>query len=130
TTRLLGPGIAALLICLTPSAALSPPAFAETPGIGARQRSEKKTFTDSQIIDGFMKTAFGAEYHLAGRVDRIRKYHMPGRVFIDGSNRIEPRAAIGKVVSDIAKRIQHLDIAITTKRDDANAVITLVRDRD
>ncbi len=77
-----------------------------------------------------MKTAFGAEYHLAGRVDRIRKYHMPVRVFIDGSNRSDRRAQIGKVVNDIANRVQHLDIAITTNRDDANTIITLVRDRD
>ncbi len=99
-------------------------------GIAARQRNDKKTFTDSQIIEGFMKTAFGAEYHLAGRVDRIRKYHMPVRVFIDGSSRIDRRTQIGKVVNDIAKRVQHLDIAITNKRDDANTIITLVRDRD
>ncbi|CAN5302502.1 DUF2927 domain-containing protein [soil metagenome] len=130
TTRLLGPGIAALLICLTPSAALSPPAFAETPGISARQRSEKKTFTDSQIIDGFMKTAFGAEYHLAGRIDRIRKYHMPVRIFVDGPARTNRQMQIGKVVSDIATRVQHLDIAMAARREDANTVITLVRDRD
>ena len=52
------------------------PAFAaaEIPAIASRQRAEKRAFTDSQIIDGFLKTAFGAEHHLAGRVDRIRKY--------------------------------------------------------
>jgi len=77
-----------------------------------------------------MKTAFGAEYHLAGRVDRIRKYHMPVRVFIDGSSRIDRRTQSSKVVNDIAKHVQHLDIAVTNKRDDANTIITLVRDRD
>src|SRR5260370_426327 len=60
-----------------------PPAVAEIPAIASRQRAEKKAFTDSEIIDGFLKTAFGAEYHLAGRVDRIRKYTMPVRVFAD-----------------------------------------------
>ena len=33
----------------------------------------------------FFKTAFGAEFHLAGRVDRIRKYDVPVRVFVDNS---------------------------------------------
>ncbi|HEV7411126.1 MAG TPA: hypothetical protein VGO01_21810, partial [Bradyrhizobium sp.] len=41
---------------------------AENPAIASRQRAEKKTFTDSEIAEGFLKTAFGAEYHLAGRV--------------------------------------------------------------
>lgn len=116
--------------CLALNTALLPSALAETPGISARQRSEKKVFTDSQIIDGFMKTAFGAEYHLAGRIDRIRKYQMPVRIFIDGSARPDRRKQIGKVVGDIAKRVQHLDIATTDKRDDANTIVTLVRDRD
>jgi len=40
---------------------------AEIPSIASRQRTEKKTFTDSEITDGFFKTAFGAEYQLAGR---------------------------------------------------------------
>lgn len=115
--------------CLALSTALLASAHAE-PSINARQRSEKKVFTDSQIIDGFMKTAFGAEYHLAGRVDRIRKYQMPVRIFIDGSARTDRQMQIGKVVGDIAMRVQHLDIAMADKRDDANTIITLVRDRD
>src|SRR3981081_4137385 len=60
------------------------PAAAEIPGVASRQRAEKKSFTDGEIVDGFLKTAFGAEYHLAGRVDRIRKYDAPGRGVADG----------------------------------------------
>ena len=64
---------------------LSPAAAAaEIPAIAQRQRTEKKVFTNDEIIEGFLKTAFGAEYHLAGRVDRIRKYEVPVRVFADG----------------------------------------------
>ena len=128
--RWLTSGIAATAGCLALSTALLPPAFAETSSISARQRSEKKVFTDSQIIDGFMKTAFGAEYHLAGRVDRIRKYQVPVRIFIDGSTRADRKTQIGKVVGDIAMLVQHLDIAMAENRDDANTIITLVRDRD
>jgi hypothetical protein len=126
----LSPGIAALLAGITFGAALLSPAPAEANSVSARQRSEKKTFTDGEIIDGFMKTAFGAEYHLAGRVDRIRKYQMPVRIFVDGESRSDRQMQIGKVVGDIAARVQHLDIAMASKRDDANAVIRLVRDRD
>ncbi len=101
----------------------------ELPAIASRQRAEKKTFTDSEIADGFFKTAFGAEYHLAGRVDRIRKYDMPVRVYVDGT-RPDRKAQLAKVVADIARRIQHLDIAMTETSDDANILVKLVRERD
>jgi hypothetical protein len=105
-------------------------AAAEIPAIASRQHAEKKDFTDNEIIEGFFKTAFGAEYHLAGRVDRIRKYDMPVRVFADGANRADRKAQLAKVVADIGQRIQHIDIAMATSSDEANVVVNLVRDRD
>ncbi len=105
------------------------PATAEIPAIAARQRAEKKTFTDAEIVEGFMKTAFGAEFQLAGRVDRIRKYVTPVRVFADG-NRSDRRAQLAQVIADIGKRVQHLDIAIVARAEDANVTVKLVRDRD
>lgn len=108
----------------------APPASsAEIPAIASRQRSEKKTFTDAEITEGFLKTAFGAEYHLAGRVDRIRKYDTPVRVFADG-NRIDRKAQLAKIVADIGAKVQHLDIATTENSEDANVRVKLVRDRD
>jgi len=105
-------------------------AAAEIPGVAARQRIEKKSFTDGEIVDGFMRTAFGAEYHLAGRVDRIRKYETPVRVFAEGSNRADRKAQLAKIVGDIASRVQHLDIAMAETGEDANVIVKLVRDRD
>ena len=105
------------------------PVSAEIPAIASRQRSERKIFTDTEIMDGFFKTAFGAEYHLAGRVDRIRKYDAPVRIFVDG-NRADRKAQLAKVVADIGKRVQHLDIAMSDSGDAANVVVKLVRDRD
>ncbi|MEP7032136.1 MAG: DUF2927 domain-containing protein, partial [Pseudolabrys sp.] len=106
-----------------------PAAAAEIPAIAQRQRNEKKVFTDSEITEGFFKTAFGAEYHLAGRVDRIRKYDMPVRVFADG-NRADRKAQLAKIVADIAAKVQHIDIAMAASNDDANVLVKLVRDRD
>ncbi len=111
------------------AAALPRTASAEIPAIASRQRAEKKSFTDAEIADGFLKTAFGAEYHLAGRVDRIRKYDMPVRVFADG-NRPDRKAQLAKVVADIGQRIAHLDIAMAETGDSANILVKLVRDRD
>jgi hypothetical protein len=102
---------------------------AEIPAIVSRQRVEKKIFTDTEIAEGFFKTAFGAEYQLAGRVDRIRKYGGPVRVFAEG-NGGERHAQLAKVVADIGERVQHLDIAMAENRDSANVLVKLVRDRD
>jgi hypothetical protein len=103
---------------------------AEIPGVASRQRAEKKSFTDGEIADGFLKTAFGAEYHLAGRVDRIRKYDAPVRVFADGVRRSNRKSQLAKVVADIATRVQHLDIAMADSSEGANVLVKLVRDRD
>jgi hypothetical protein len=122
--------LAAAFAAIALGSVVLPPALsAEIPAIASRQRAEKKTFTDSEITDGFLKTAFGAEYHLAGRVDRIRKYDVPVRVFADG-NRPDRKAQLAKVVADIGQRVQHLDIAMAETGEAANVVVKLVRDRD
>jgi hypothetical protein len=124
--RLLAVMLAGIATCVV----VAPqPLSAEIPAIASRQRAEKKSFTDSEILDGFFKTAFGAEFHLAGRVDRIRKYDVPVRIFVDG-NRADRKAQLAKVVADIARRVQHLDIAMADTSDAANVVVKMVRDRD
>ena len=106
-------------------------AFAEDSIIAAKRASEPTSFTDEQITDGFFKVTFGAEFHTDGRVDRIRKYDNPVRVYIN-NNVAEPnrRAELETVVADIRRRIKKLDIAVTDDRRAANMQITLVKDRD
>jgi len=124
--RTLTAALAAIALSETP---VPSAAVAEVPAIAQRQRTEKKIFTDNEIIEGFLKIAFGAEYHLAGRVDRIRKYEAPVRVFADGA-RADRKAQLARIVADIAARVQHLDIAMAGDNDDANVLVKLVRDRD
>jgi hypothetical protein len=121
--------LAAALAAIGIETTLPSRASAELPAVATRQLAEKKNFTDSEIVEGFFKTAFGAEYHLAGRVDRIRKYEVPVRVYADG-NRADRKAQIAKIVADIAARVQHLDIAMVESNDAANVLVKLVRDRD
>ena len=123
--------LAAALAAVALGEVLPPPAASAEmiPAIAQRQRAEKKVFTDDEIIGGFLKIAFGAEYHLAGRVDRIRKYEVPVRVYADGS-RADRKAQLVKIVADIAARVQYLDIAMAANNDDANVMVKLVRDRD
>lgn len=93
------------------------------------QPVERTDFTDAEITDGFLRTTIGAEFQIAGRVDRIRKYEAPVRIFIDGggSNRT---AQLTRIVNDIARRIRHLDLAVVKNRDAANVTVALVRERD
>ena len=126
SVRTLGAALGAVMLGEIP---VPPAAAGEIAAIAQRQRTEKKSFTDNEIVEGFLKIAFGAEYHLAGRVDRISKYDGPERVFADGS-RTDRKAQIAKIVADIAARVQHLDIGMAESLEDANVQVKLVRDRD
>jgi hypothetical protein len=114
------------LLALFASTTLAP---AENREIAARRATERKTFTDAEIVEGFLKISFGSEYN-AGRVDRIRKYDSPVRIYIDNRARPDRRARVTTAVDDIRRRIRHLDLSVTDKRDDANVIVTLVHDRD
>ena len=121
---------AAAIIALALAAATMVATAAEHHEISSRRATERKAFTDAEIADGFFKTAFGAELHLAGAVNRIRKFDAPVRVYIENRARPNRRAEVTTVLADIAARIQHLDIALVGSAAEANVVVTLVRDRD
>ncbi len=108
----------------------NPAASREDPEITKRRAAERKTFTDAEIIDGFFRTVFGAEFHVAGRVDRIRKYENAGARLCRCRAKPDRRAQLAAVVADIRSKVQHLDIAMADKRKDANVLMTMVRDRD
>jgi len=103
---------------------------AEHAEVTKRRASERTTFTDAEITDGFFRIVFGAEFHVSGRVDRIRKYEMPVRVFADSRAKPDRRKEVASVVEDIASKVRGLDIAMADSRKDANVNVTLVRDRD
>ena len=98
--------------------------------IAHRRAIERKNFTDAEIVDGFFKITFGAEFHVAGGTDRIRKYDGPVRVYIDNRLALDRTAQVAAVVADIRPHIRGLDIDMTDKRDEAHINVALVRDRD
>lgn len=108
------------------------PGFAgkEDAEITKRRAAERKTFTDAEIVDGFFRVVFGAEFKVSGAVDRIRKYETPIRVYADNRGKPDRRGQLAEVIADIRSKVQNLDIAMVDKRKDANVVVTLVRDRD
>jgi hypothetical protein len=123
---------AALVAAVIALAGALPASFAagEPAEIARKRATERKTFTDAEIIAGFFKITFGAEFHLAGRVDRIRKYDGPIRVYIDNRASPDRTAQVAAVIVDIAAHIRNLDIARAQRRAGANVIVTLVRDRD
>jgi hypothetical protein len=104
--------------------------LAENSEISTRRAAQRNDFSDAEIADGFFKIAFGAEFHESGRVDRIRKYDGPVRIFIEDRAKSDRRSEVAAVVSDIRARIQHLDIDVTDDAQQANFVVRLVRDRN
>ncbi|MBR0697658.1 DUF2927 domain-containing protein [Bradyrhizobium lablabi] len=121
--------LAAALAAILADAVDTRAAVTEIPAIASRQRNERKAFSDAEIITGFLKIAFGAEFQLAGKVDRIRKFDGPVRVFADG-DRADRKAQLAKIVADIGAKVRHLDIAMTENSEAANVRVKLVRDRD
>jgi hypothetical protein len=105
-------------------------AEAEDAEIAHRRANERTSFTDAEIIDGFFKVTFGAEFHIAGKVDRIRKYDGPIRVFIDNRATPDRSKQAAAAVEDIRSRIRNIDLATTSKRGEANIIVSLVLDRD
>ncbi len=101
-----------------------------TPAGVASRGVAVRSFTDAEIAEGFFKIVFGAELHGGPRVDRVRKYAAPVRVFIVDGGRTDHRRRLEHVIGDIHERIAGLDIAVVAERDAANMVIRLVRDRE
>ena len=111
-------------------AVATPLAHAEDREITKRRAAERKTFTDAEIFDGFFKTAFGAELKFAGRVDRIRKYDIPVRIYVENRAKPDRSAQVVAVVADIKARVANLDIAMTQDRPAATTIVQLLRERD
>jgi hypothetical protein len=99
--------------------------------IDSRRQLERTSFSDAEILDGFFKISFGAEFRVGGPVgDRVRKYDGPVRVFVDNRALLDRRAQLTDIINEVGRRIKHLDIAVTGERSQANMVVTLVRDSD
>jgi len=62
--------------------------------------------------------------------ERIRKFEEPVRVFVDNHGTPTRTAVVAAIVGDINARINHLDLAVTSDRRNANIVVVLVPKRD
>jgi hypothetical protein len=109
---------------------LSCAAQADNADISTRRALERTIFSDEEIKEGFFKTGFHAELQFDRRVERIRKFDEPVRVFVVNRGTPDRHADIAMIVADIHAHIDHLDLAMTNDRQAANFVVTLVQSRD
>jgi Protein of unknown function (DUF2927) len=105
-------------------------ARAENNAISIRRAAERTNFSNDEIKDGLFKTAFHAELQFDRREERIRKFDEGIRVFVDNHGAPARAATIAAIVADIHGRVDHLDLAVTAERKDANVVVILVPKRD
>jgi Protein of unknown function (DUF2927) len=120
--------IAALAATIATGAAFT--ATAENDAISMRRAAQRTQFSDEEIKDGLFKIAFRAELQFGRHEERIRKFDEPVRIFIDNRGAPARTATVAAIVEDINARINHLDLAITSDRRNANAVVILVPKRD
>jgi hypothetical protein len=113
-------------LAMTIAAIGNGPAHAENPDISSRRAAERTDFSNDEIKDGFFKIAFHAEFQLDKPAERVRKFDEPVRIFVASKGSPDRRAEIAAVVADIRSRVDHLDVAVTDDREDANFVVMLV----
>jgi hypothetical protein len=86
---------------------------------------------DMAVLNGFMKTVFGVEYHAnTPAANRVKKYAKPIRVYIDNRSRIDRRAAAAAFVDSLRTRIGGLDISRVSSPKAANFFLYIVDDAD
>jgi hypothetical protein len=122
--------VAMLALAALTVGATSHSARAEISEIEMRRATERTNFSNDEIKDGFFKTAFRAELQLDRPAERIRKFDEPVRVFIDNRGSSDRSAQIATIVGDIRAHVNHLDLAVTSDRKNANLVVMLVKTRD
>ena len=125
-----GSTVVAALTAATVAIGAAFTAQAENDAIRVRRAAERTSFSNAEIKDGLFKTAFRAELQLGRRDERIRKFDEPVRVFVDNHGAPARTADIAAIVEDIRARVNHLDLAVTSDRKDANVLVVLVRSRD
>ncbi len=82
---------------------------------------------DMAVLNGFMKTVFGVEYHAnTAAANRVKKYTKPVRVYIDNRSKIDRRKAAAAFVDSLRSRIGGLDIRRVSSPNAANYIIHIV----
>jgi hypothetical protein len=112
-------------LCL---AALLPWLMAAVPARAAPPTPDEvaNAYSDEEIIDGFMRTVFGAEGNQTARTDIVHKFTGPVRVLVVSTATEDRTAQIGKFIGTLNKVVDNLNIRLVKRQSDANMVVFLV----
>ena len=118
------------LVTVVVAAPVKPTTGAANRDIERMRSLQRRSFTDAEISDGFFKTSFGSELQRGDTANRIRKYD--GRCGYSSTIADVPTGGVSSPKSStiFAQRSTHIDLALTTKREEANVTVTLVPERE
>jgi hypothetical protein len=86
-----------------------------------------QSYTDAQLIDGFNKTVFGAEYQTNSKLaNRVKKYEKPVLIYVNNRSRLDRRAAVNAFVDALPSRIRNLKVRRVSDPKAANYRIHVV----
>jgi hypothetical protein len=122
--------MATLIIVVALSVADGRIVQAEEASSGSGRISQRTSFSDDEIKEGFFKVAFGAELQLGQHVERIRKFDKPVRVYVFNEGSPSRTTQIASVIADIKAHINQLDISMTQDMRAANLFVMLVQERN
>jgi len=83
-------------------------------------------YSDEEIIDGFMRTVFGAEGRQSTGVDIVHKFTGPVRVLIVNRAVVDRSAQVAKFIATLDKVVDNLSIRTVRREADANLVVFLI----
>ena len=90
------------------------------------------SFSDRELIDGFMRTVFGSENVWVARraKNRVSKFSGPVRVHIVNKSGSGQSRAVRRFIADVNRRVPRLAISTTRSSARANYQVFLVRRAD
>ena len=90
-------------------------------------------FQDSEVIDGFYKTVFGAEIKSlswGSQTNRVKKYVTPVKVWIDNRSKLNRLKTVREFVTDLPSEISGLSLRLARTPKEANFRIYIVDSAD
>ncbi len=90
-----------------------------------------QSYSDAALIDGFMKTVFGADYQANSTLaNRVKKYTKPVLVYVDNRSKIDRRAAVAAFVDSLPSHIRNLQVRRTNDPKEAHFTVHVVDEKE
>jgi len=87
-------------------------------------------FTVNELKRGFTALAFGSDLRLGAKPRGIRRFADDVHVLVTSTGSVDRTAAMEKVVAEYGAVLPQLNVAMTTKEDDADLVIHLIDEKN